>query len=150
MLSLFFSQNIYELTESNSRTFSIIIQKVIYLLKKESEHIWWLFTGQPAKAVLDLNEARDDAVAVALAVLYANHLYLTPWVNHVSTSSLNFSQTGCYTWCLTVSKLLEGRLRSRQNYTNSALAGNFFCKDYKRQTANNLIEIWQTDIRTLL
>ena len=105
---------------------------------------------QKGGTVLDLNEARDDAVAVALAVLYANHLYLTPCVNHVSTSSLNFSQTGCYTWCLTVSKLLEGRLRSRQNYTNSALAGNFFCKDYKRQTANNLIEIWQIDIRTLL
>jgi len=36
----------------------------------------WVSPNQKGKTILDFNEARDDAVAVASAGPYANHLHL--------------------------------------------------------------------------
>jgi len=58
-----------------------------------------LFNGlkgqnQKSKTILGFNEARDDGIAVASAVPYANHLHLTD--GHASTSShLSYLQARC-------------------------------------------------------
>jgi len=49
---------------------------------------------QKGKTVLDFNEPRADRMAVASAGSYTNQTD-----NHTSTSSLNFLQVGCSSWC---------------------------------------------------
>jgi len=54
----------------------------------------WVSWYQKGRTILDLNEARDNGVAVASAGPYANYLHFAA-DNHISTSSLNFLQAGC-------------------------------------------------------
>jgi len=48
----------------------------------------WVSWHQKGRTNVDVNEARDDGVAVTSAGPYADHLQLTPDSTHTSTSSL--------------------------------------------------------------